>query len=236
MRKQLLCGVAAAAITIAVSGPVAAADLTLKAARPAPPPACMWCGLYVGGHIGYGWVRFRGGMPTDNLPVGNFDGSGFLLGLHAGYNWQVGQWVGGIEGDVTATPGWEKFRLRNPGAIFTSEMAFGRLDALSSIRGRLGMTFDRTLVYATGGVAFAKKRTEAGSTAIIPHIGIRVGGVVGGGIEWKYNPNLSLRLEGLHYIFNESRNGFDGDNDATNHGLRHATTIRVGASWHPQPW
>jgi outer membrane immunogenic protein len=236
MRNRLLCGVASLAVMVAAGSPISAADLPLKAARVAPPPACMWCGLYVGGHMGYGWAEFRGGLPGDTLAVGNFSGSGFLVGLHAGYNWQFGRWLWGIEGDVTATPGWEKYRT-NPTLSLTTDHAFGKLDALASIRGRLGMTFNRTLVYATGGVAFAKKTTEAGSDTRNQHSGIRVGGVVGGGIEWKYNPSFSVRLEGLHYIFDESRTGLTpSDGDLFQHGLRNVTTIRVGASWHIQPY
>jgi outer membrane immunogenic protein len=187
--------------------------------------------------MGYGQAQFRGGAdfdtPIDRFPTGNFRDGGFLVGLHAGYNWHVGQWIGGIEGDVTATPKWEKFRSRDPINFLTSERAYGRLKALASIRLRLGMSFDRSLIYATGGVAFAKKTTAAGSTAMNEHSGVRVGGVVGGGIEWKYNPNASLRLEGLHYIFNEEQSGrFDTTARLGTHGLRHATVVRLGASWH----
>jgi hypothetical protein len=59
---------------------------------------------------------------------------------------------------------------------------------------------------------------------------------VGGGIEWKYNPSFSLRLEALHYIFDESHAGLAPDGDIIDHGLRNATTIRIGASWYPQPF
>jgi outer membrane immunogenic protein len=87
----------------------------------------------------------------------------------------------------------------------------GHLNGLASIRGRLGWAFDRTLIYATGGVAFAPRAADAGTSLLGSSTGCVcyqtktvTGGVVGGGIEWKYNPNLSFRLEGLHhYIFNE---------------------------------
>ena len=171
-------------------------------------PVPAWTGFYLGGHLGYGWAKFRGlaqdagatDIVTDGPRV-----NGFALGLHTGFNWQAGQWLYGIEGDVTATPGWEKricsFAVSN---VCDNNFVYGKLDTLASIRARLGMTFDRTLIYATGGVAFAKKASQAGTSDNWRyHYGVKVGGVFGGGIEWKYNRNLSLRLEGLHYIFSD---------------------------------
>jgi outer membrane immunogenic protein len=244
MRKQLLCSVAAIAIITAVSGPVAAADQAMRVKAPAPSAYVpTWTGFYLGGHLGYGWSKFNGladSSPAISDRVG--DGprvSGFALGLHTGFNWQAGQWVYGIEGDVTATPGWQKRLCGVPGDCPENNHVYGQLDALASIRARLGMTFDRALIYATGGVAWAKKRSDAGSFQHFEHFGIKTGGVFGGGIEWKYNPNLSLRLEGLHYIFSERHSaqtlpGRSGD-FFTEHGIKNATVIRVGASWHPDP-
>ena len=216
-------------------GPVATANPAMRGKSPAlPVPA--WTGFYLGGHLGYGWAKFRGVADGGGSEALRTDPRvhGFALGLHTGFNQQAGQWLYGIEGDVTATPGWEK-RICSFAAgnyICEDNFVYGKLDALASVRARLGMTFDRTLIYATGGVGFAKKASEAGSNDWRYHYGIKVGGVFGGGIEWKYNPNLSLRLEGLHYIFSDKhpdsiRGGFVVD-----HGIKNATVIRAGASWH----
>jgi outer membrane immunogenic protein len=206
-----------------------------------------WAGFYVGGHVGYGWSKFQGDMfntdPTDgSVPLtGNVNADGIALGGHAGYNWQTGSWVYGLEGDATVTPGWQKsvcaFKAPPFGAgSCTRFVVSSQLEWLASVRGRLGMAFDRTLVYATGGVAFAKASHRAYRTeTFIDFTRVSTGAVVGGGVEWKYNSKLSLRLEGLYYMFNNSTtNLVDSPSDFATQGLRNASVVRAGASWHWQ--
>ena len=233
MRKQLLCGVAAVTLAAAVGwgGAATAADLPLKAARPAPPPACMWCGLYIGGHVGAGWSKFdgddHGDDPFENEP------SGVAVGLHAGYNWQSGQWVFGVEGDATITP-WEDSAVsgNNNNKLWNS-----RLDWLASIRGRVGYAFDRTLLYVTGGAAFvgANHRINIGDSKRFADTFDDMGFVVGGGWEFKYNPSLSFRLEGLYYGFDDTSTVVFGSNPA-HQTLHDVAVVRVGASWYPMPY
>jgi opacity protein-like surface antigen len=93
------------------------------------------------------------------------------------------------------------------------------------------MTFDSVLVYATGGVAFARGNSELNSTG--SRFAVRftsVGAVVGGGIEWMYRPTLSFRLEGLHYMFNDQQTSGELTDK-----LRTVSVIRWGASWHFGP-
>ncbi len=101
-RKFLLCTVASAAL---LTSPAFAADLPVKA--PAPPPiAWSWAGFYIGGHGGYGWKRndFAEVIQTNPLlTLGGIDSSGWVAGGQAGYNWQFGRWVAGLEVDGTAT-------------------------------------------------------------------------------------------------------------------------------------
>ena len=53
-----------------------------------------WAGPYLGANLGYGWGS------VDNNPT---KPSGFEGGIQAGYNWQAGPWVFGVEGDIQAT-------------------------------------------------------------------------------------------------------------------------------------
>ena len=64
-----------------------------------------WSGLYVGGHAGYHSVETRGqfdwpepGGPPDLSNIGD---KGYSGGILAGYNWQRGATVVGIEADYT---------------------------------------------------------------------------------------------------------------------------------------
>lgn len=181
-----------------------------------------WSGFYVGGHVGYGWTD-----TTDTLAdvtgiafVGNgeiarsipLDASGFLAGGQIGFNWQLApMWVVGIEADIswtdqhatTARPG-----PTDPTRIVTASQS---LDWFGTVRGRLGVIpADRLLAYVTGGLAFgdanlstALSRTtgcgginncQAGSTS-----GTLTGWTVGGGVEWAFAHNWSLKGEYLYY-------------------------------------
>jgi outer membrane immunogenic protein len=80
-----------------------AADMPVKApaAKPVPYIPYHWSGLYIGGHVGYLWGRTsveEDGVVTE--PNGSTNG--VIGGVLAGYNWQTGPWVFGLEGDI----GW----------------------------------------------------------------------------------------------------------------------------------
>jgi outer membrane immunogenic protein len=249
MKNNLLSGVAILAGLTLFGGQGNAADLPAKAPRMIPPaPLSTWSGLYIGGHAMYG----ESGYSTDYFsPSGSgkknysatTDISGLGVGLHAGYNWQASQWVFGLEGDVTMTA-WE-----NSGQVYVSPSGKkshdvnGRIGSLSSIRGRLGIAFDSTLLYATGGVAFAEGSYEnvqnedkKGPVTFGGKSKFEVGAVVGGGIEWKYTSNMSIRLEGLYYFFDKDnteivKEGKKGNTTLT-HSLQDISVVRVGANWH----
>src|ERR1700694_2129683 len=119
MRNSLMTSVATLAIVTVISGPSAAADLAMNVkAAPVPALSCMWCGLYAGGHVGYGWSRHDTlvSNPDDFInSIINTDinkrASGLALGLQAGYNWQLNNFVFGIEGDGTLAP-WQENIVR----------------------------------------------------------------------------------------------------------------------------
>jgi outer membrane immunogenic protein len=236
MRNRFLCGVATLALMAATAGPVLAADLPLKAA-PAPVYAAPnWAGFYLGGHIGYGFGKFTGDESAFGPLTAKVDG--VAVGIHTGYNWQVNQIVFGLEGDLSGTFGnnWGKSVFTCPVGCTNSGL-HGELNGLASIRGRLGWAFDRTLIYATGGVAWGLYKSIAGASGILqgpPGIQSHVatGGVIGAGIEWKYKPNLSFRLEGLDYIFNKTTAGTSSQVGTGNDKINNVVVVRVGASYH----
>ena len=142
MIRRFLLPVAA----LAAAAPAFAADL-------APPPVAIpavplftWTGLYLGGQIGYAWG-------TDTLtvfPFGfgtNFTPNGVVGGAHIGYNLQLNQFVAGLEGDVEGTGIDRSF---SPGGVLYNTS----IPVQGSIRGRLGVAFDRVLLYATGGAEY----------------------------------------------------------------------------------
>ncbi len=210
MRRQFLLASAGA---MAFAGSVAlAADLPIS---PPPPPAPVftWTGIYLGGQIGFAWGNggvgtFAAAGPSDVFTA-SFDGSaqGVIGGAHVGYNYQINQWVLGLEGSVDGTS-LEK-TVTGIGSDF-----FGNTDALSfstrsgiqgSIRARAGFAWDRLLIYATGGVAFAgfdSGITDVGGfitngfqDATANFSNTRVGWTAGGGIEYAMTNSWSVRVE-----------------------------------------
>jgi outer membrane immunogenic protein len=151
--------------------------------------------------------------------------AGFIGGGQFGYNWQFNSWVAGFEADiqsttVKATPGsTANFALGAPfgGASVTTNLSITKeIDYLGTVRGRLGwLAAPSLLVYGTGGFAYGgvKAATNVTSTLIgstctavvcnpSTSSGIsenRTGWTAGGGFEWMFAPQWSVKLEYLYY-------------------------------------
>jgi opacity protein-like surface antigen len=223
-----------AVVALAAASPALAADLPFKA----PPPAVAawgWSGFYVGGHGGYGWGHdpqtdlndpfFFGKVPGFTGFTG-FDPKGALGGAHAGFNWQSGAIVAGLEGDLSFTD--IKGSSFNAGSAVTTFSAnsiaathSGAFDLLGSGRGRLGyLVSPNVLLYGTGGLAWTRFDDNKDSTTLgvnIPPPGAvgtiaslstpswRFGWVAGLGVETRLlDTNWLARLEYLHYDFGNS--------------------------------
>jgi outer membrane immunogenic protein len=190
IRRLLLSATTVATLT----GSALAADLPSRQAPPAyvPPPAFSWTGLYLGAQIGYAWGKdsFSAASPFGILFTNaSFSPNGVVGGAHAGYNLQIGQYVAGVEGDVDGTS-YSGSRVAGFSSVST------KIPVQGSIRLRLGVAFDRALLYVTGGAAFAgfenTYQTFAGFDSISK---TRTGWTVGGGIEYALNTNWTIRAE-----------------------------------------
>jgi outer membrane immunogenic protein len=216
-RKFLLASVGALALT---GSAALAADLPSRAPPPVylpPAPIFTWTGIYVGGQIGYAWgsgnQNFQVVDPLDqvflNTGVGGSP-SGVIGGAHVGYNYQINQWVFGLEGTVDGTSLSNTVNAAFPFAFGGSAItAHSSADIQGSIRGRLGIAWDRALIYATGGVAFGGFNTDysfVGNTLGTLGNGntivgsnsfskTRVGWTVGGGIDYAVTNNRSIFAE-----------------------------------------
>lgn len=183
MRKFLL-----PAAFLAAAAPAVAADIPSPPPPPyTPPPLFTWTGLYLGGQIGYAW-----GTDTVTVhPFGfgtDFTPNGVVGGGHIGYNLQLSQIVAGLEGDIEGTGISRTF---SPGgAIYNTSVS-----AQGSIRARLGLAFDRALLYATGGAEFAGFDTTVSAILSDQTSHTRAGWTVGGGVEYAVTPNWSIRAE-----------------------------------------
>jgi outer membrane immunogenic protein len=206
LRKLLLSSAAATAMV----GSALAADLPPRRPPPVLPvvPLFTWTGFYVGVDGGYGWQNVRetgiaGGLAAYQL---NFRASGPVGGGHAGFNWQVNQFVFGIEGDVLGT----SMRVNAPFNAFLFNNADWRSGVEGSIRGRIGIAFDRFMVYATGGVAFETFRLRENflfaPTFADTFTPSRAGLTVGGGVEYAFTDAWLARVEGRYSDFGTFNN------------------------------
>ncbi len=237
MRRQLLMASAGA---IALNGSAAlAADLPMS---PPPVPVFTWTGVDLGFQAGFAWangnLNFTGfdssaGIPVDSSVISTHNGA--IGGAHLGYNYQINQWVIGVEGsaDVTSSLNTAVFPAAFGGSYLSAATAS---NIQGSVRVRLGYAFDRALIYATGGVAFNDVKTSYLLTSNnTGNAGINggnlvsgsnyfsnapVGWTVGGGVEYAINDHWSVRGEYRYTSFGTVTNPFiDGGALASTPGL-----------------
>jgi len=215
-----------------------AADLGAPAAPVAPGPLPFnWSGFYIGGNIGGAWghndfanvanadlfppfLAITGVVPDrfTTLPGIATNGNGFLGGGQIGLNWQFDELiVFGIEGDVQATSLKTAGNVTavdptGTGASFSATYAMN-MEWVATVRARVGVTWDRLMVYATGGAAFGGSQLTTlltrvdppaslfnlpGPTGITSSTGAETGWTAGAGVEWAFTPYLSLGVQYLH--------------------------------------
>ena len=184
---------------ILISIPARAADLP-SPVQPAAPvayvPPFSWTGFYVGGELG--WIRTDPVYTTGAVLLGTpfvvsaaTGKDGMSYGVLAGYNYQVGNVVLGIEGDFE---GWTVGKIRYTaitGDFLTAHSKWG-----GSVRGRLGYAVDRVLLYISGGAAFVSTETSIPTTGIsIGGDDTRVGWTVGAGLDYAFTNNWFTGFE-----------------------------------------
>jgi outer membrane immunogenic protein len=186
MKRLLAAFVAISALLAA--GNAGAADLSLAPlykAPPAPAPAYDWSGFYLGINGGGGWGHsYWSGQGS------GFGLSGGQAGGTLGYNWQVGKVVLGAEGDVD----WMRLTGTDGSTLCPGCNTTGTW--LSTVRGRLGYSFDRVMPYVTGGLAVGD--INAAAPGLTGASNTNAGWTVGGGVEVALPGNWSAKAEYLH--------------------------------------
>ncbi len=232
MKRLLLGGF----VLSALLGPAVAADMPIRVPRyVAPLPS--WSGFY--GGLDAGWVGSQNSVNSAATPVpdaalgvipGVSEGlaalstgaipassrSGFIGGGQAGYNWQIGNWVPGIETDIqgiaqsSGTGSVTRTAVVVGVPITSTQTASLSTKYLGTVRGRLGFLVTPTwLLYATGGLAYGgtTASTTLFQTGAGGFVGVgagsladtRAGWTAGGGLEWMFAQRWSAKAEYLHY-------------------------------------
>ncbi len=203
--KSFVRGALAIALLGSVSATAFAADLPSRKEAPvyiAPVPVFSWTGFYVGAEFGGQWGNNSTSLVnnyTGNtlLTTGSYNTSGVVGGGLVGYNYQINQFVLGVEGDLTGSSNQGRFSTTNTlfNASQNSQYGFG-----AGVRGRLGFAMDHTLIYATGGWAYETIDQTYNNSLVNNFLQQKIstdrsGYTVGGGVEYAFNYNWSARLE-----------------------------------------
>jgi len=225
MKTRLFGLLAATALTIAGVSAASAADLPSRVAPApvfAPVPVFTWTGFYVGVNAGYGWNNGDDAtsvfVPAGAVGVGSvpgtitFDddnGDGFVGGGQIGYNYQIGSFVVGLEADLQ----WADLGGSNGTAAFPAQWGLyafepagvaGGLDWFGTVRARVGVAFDRALIYATGGFAYGGSDDD--NDFFSNNDDVRTGWALGAGVEYAFTNNLTAGIEGLWVNLDEDNN------------------------------
>jgi outer membrane immunogenic protein len=233
MTYKCLGGLGLFAAIVAAAGAAGAADLAVKApVYKAPPPVILsdWSGFYIGIHGGYGWGHTSIDTPAfldyfEDATFGSLDASpkGGVFGGHAGYNWQYGAVVTGLEVDFSGAD------IKTAGVVGT--FPFGncdercvrgtgtfsrsvKFDELASARARLGyVVLPNLLAYGTAGLGWGHSEitgtvSEGARSASASADANSFGWVAGGGVEYKLWEHVIVRGEYLHYDFAKTTYSF----------------------------
>ncbi len=202
MKKLLLASVA----VLAFSGAAQAADLPSKrsAVVPYAPVMGVWSGFYVGAHAGMTSGNFQS---TDTLGVISkvkAKDSSFSGGALVGYNYQMNNYVLGLEADYTA------FELSKSKVVSTGAGALEQsADYLVTVRGRVGYAVDKFLPFVTAGVAFTNSENQYNTLAgalIASQSKTRTGLALGAGVDYAFTNNIIGRVEYQYATFNDKFN------------------------------
>ncbi len=204
MSIRVICS---AVVLIGIATSASAADLYGRPAQPytvnQPLNAYSWAGPYIGGNIGYNWGDVSN---TAAAP------SGVSGGIQAGYNFQTGPWVFGVEGDIQASGASDRFavwKFSNPW--------FGTL------RGRAGYALNNILFFGTAGLAFGSLRAE---TLALSETKTSAGWTVGVGAEIGITQNWSAKVEYLYIDLSDNRFITTG----STHGYQ-SSLVRLGVNY-----
>ena len=225
--RVLLGSVAAIAMVTSAM----AADLPVRQPAPAPvmAPVWNWNGFYIGVNGGSSWGRANRDLnffnPLNAVLIASGTGAGRdmnggLFGGQIGYNWQMSNWVFGIETDAQWTGQKGSTNVNcvvagcfptavAPGAGVVSASLTDSLQWFGTFRGRVGVAVvPSVLLYATGGAAYGSLKSDlglagftAGGAPVLAAASVestKFGWTVGGGIEAMFAPNWSGKLEYLY--------------------------------------
>lgn len=243
-------GLTTAIATLALAGAAQAADLRAPITK-APPlaPLYNWTGFYAGVNAGLGVGEHATDfhIPTGNFTFDNFTAApiGAIGGVQAGYNWQFGSWVLGVEADIQASgqKDTDHCLLQCLVAVPNLTTIEQKLSWFGTARARIGYVgVNGVMGYYTGGFAFGDVETTVSdsfpaNSNFFKLSDTRTGWTLGGGVEAALGGNWTGKLEYLYVDLGEingsySLGGFTRtiSQDVRNNIFRAGLNYRIGGA------
>lgn len=156
---------------------------------------------------------------------------GGFVGGTAGYNWQAGNVVFGLEADGA----WADVSASVTGATVVpgfgvaTATASSKTDAMGTVRGRIGWAVNQVLFYGTGGYAWIDNKISLSALGITASDSKwHSGWTVGAGVEAFFAPQWSVKGEYLY----RSLAGETYFSGALPSGTLNFHTVQVGVNYH----
>jgi len=218
MTRSILAGIGLIPL---FAGAVMAADLPVKAPAAKVSPAYSWTGCYAGLHFGSLWTQSDwGALGSDD------DAGGLLVGGQLGCNYQVSNWVFGLQGDAAWSDG-SGTHSDPSGSGLTDEW---KTNSLASVTGRFGYAWGRLLSYGKAGEAWKHSKYDVGFAAKSDW---NNGWTVGGGFEYAVTNNFSMLFEYNYYDFGSRTVGLAAGPGVPEMADIHdrSSVVKVGANY-----
>jgi opacity protein-like surface antigen len=175
----------AALLAIFASVTARAADMPVKAPIALPPPY-NWSGFYLGANVGGAWTSGSLNIPGNNLYGGLTE---FIGGVQAGYNFQAGHLLFGVEGDFDGAT------FGHP-ALPTPTLGSVSQNWIGTLAGRVGLVEDRWLVYGKFGGGWVQSNASLNFPGVTwQGSNTSSGWLAGAGIEYGFKSHWTLKLE-----------------------------------------
>ena len=174
-----------ALFAICMSVTAHAADMPVKS-PPAPPPSYNWAGFYIGANLGGAWTNGSLNIPGNNLYGGLTE---FIGGVQAGYNFQAGHLLFGVEGDIDGAT------FGHP-ALPTPPLGSVSQNWIGTVAGRVGLVEDNWLLYGKLGGGWGHSNASLNFPGVTwQGSDTSPGWLVGVGVEYGFKPHWMVKLE-----------------------------------------
>jgi outer membrane immunogenic protein len=202
-------------------------------------PVWTWTGLYLGADLGYGWSNVDHSFTINAVKVST-NPSGFIGGIYAGYNWQFGRIVAGLETDMA----WANISdtinvVGKIGLVPFAIQVEDKLHWLGTTRVRLGfLPVESIMIYGTGGLAYGGIQenviSSIGSSSVQSSFAqsfsasdAHFGWAMGAGAEWAISTNFLIRAEWLHFDLGSVSNAFDASASQSGNIMRAGLSYKL---------